>query len=97
MAIGAKREAAALFEGLSRLCSGEVKPVELQKAYSTLAYSLVESVGGSQEAVECARQGIEKLEQGYGIRVSYDSSDGRIRCEMPSEELRELDLAEALY
>lgn len=96
-AIEAKREAVRLFEGLSRLGSGEVKPVELQKAYSTLAYSLVESVGGSEGAVECARQGIEKLEQGYGIRVSYDSNDGLVRCERPSEELRELDLAEALY
>lgn len=96
-AIEAKREAVRLFEGLSRLCSGEVKPVELQKAYSTLAYSLVESVGGSEEAVECARQGIEKLVQGYGIKVIYDSNDGLVRCERPSEELRELDLAEALY
>lgn len=97
LAIEAKREAVGLFEGLSKLCSGEVKPVELQKAYSTLAYSLVESVVGSEEAVNCARQGIEKLVQGYGIKVIYDSNDGLVRCEKPSEELRELDLAEALY
>lgn len=103
LAIEAKREAVGLFEGLSGLCSGEVKPVELQKAYSTLAYSLVESVDGSEEAVERAWQGIEKLEQGYEIKVSYDPNDGLVRCERPSEderpseELRELDLAEALY
>ena len=101
LAIEAKREAVGLFEGLSGLCSGEVKPVELQKAYSTLAYSLVESVDGSEEAVERAWQGIEKLERGYEIKVSYDPNDGLVRCERPSErpseELRELDLAEALY
>ena len=96
LAIEAKREAVGLFEDLSKLCSGEVKPVELQKAYSTLAYSLVES-GENEGAVNCARQGIEKLVQGYGIKVIYDSNDGLVRCEKPSEELRELDLAEALY
>ena len=96
-AIEAKREAAELFNNLNSLCAEMVEPLELQKAYSTLAYSLVEIENNYADAVEYARLGVKALEDGYGISIAYVPKKGSVVCGKAPAGLRGEDLAEALY
>ncbi len=96
-AIEAKRKATELFNNLNGLCAGLVEPLELQKAYSTLGYSLVEIDDSYADAVEYARLGVKALEDGYGISIAYAPKEGSVACEKAPAGLRREDLAETLY